>query len=140
MVEKDGELTEAALQKTHIAGKPNYLTCELAECRDSIVENADNLDADARKAKKRDQILARIDVMRDHFWWDHLEKREREEAEEDSRQAAATLPAADKLDKILRYETTMERQLYRAMGQLERLQRMRKGEDVPPPVSVEVTR
>jgi len=26
------------------------------------------------------------------------------------------------------------------MGQLERLQRMRKGEDVPPPVSVEVTR
>ena len=32
------------------------------------------------------------------------------------------------------YETTLERQLYRAMNQLERLQRTRRGEPGPSPV------
>lgn len=53
--------------------------------------------------------------------------------------AADVLPNAEVLDKILRYETTLERQLYRAMHQLERLQRMRKGEFVPAPVTMEVS-
>ncbi len=41
------------------------------------------------------------------------------------------LPAGPAVERILRYETTSERQLY-AMDQLERLQRQRKGEVVPP--------
>ena len=49
------------------------------------------------------------------------------------------LPSAETLDKILRYETKLERQLYRAMNQLERLQRMRQGESVPPPLTMEVS-
>jgi hypothetical protein len=44
------------------------------------------------------------------------------------------------LDKILRYEATVERQLYRAMNQLERLQRRRNGEQVPPPLTMDVSR
>ncbi len=43
------------------------------------------------------------------------------------------------LEKILRYETKLERQMYRVMAQLERLQRMRRGEAVPAPLSVEVS-
>ncbi len=39
----------------------------------------------------------------------------------------------------LRYQTTIENRLYKAMHELERLQRMRKGETVPSPVSVDVT-
>jgi hypothetical protein len=39
-------------------------------------------------------------------------------------------------DKLLRYEAHLDRQLYRAMDQLERLQRQRKGENVPPPINV----
>lgn len=62
-----------------------------------------------------------------------------EEAEHDAQVAASVLPAADTLDKILRYETKLERQLYRAMAQLERLQRMRHGEAIPAPLSVEVS-
>jgi len=50
----------------------------------------------------------------------------------------ATMPSSDTPDKILRYETTLERQLYRAMHQLERLQRMRKGENVPAPLTMEL--
>ena len=63
----------------------------------------------------------------------------REAAEEEARQAAAVLPSPEVLDKILRYETKLERQMYRAMSQLERLQRMRQGEAVPPPMTLEVS-
>ena len=65
---------------------------------------------------------------------------EREDKEEDARQAAEVLPSPEALDKILRYEGTMERQLYRAMNQLERLQRRRNGESVPPPITMDVSR
>jgi hypothetical protein len=37
-----------------------------------------------------------------------------------------------------RYESAIENKLYRAMHQLERLQRMRKGETLPAPVAVDV--
>lgn len=39
----------------------------------------------------------------------------------------------------LRYQTTVENRLYKAMHELERVQRMRKGEAVPSPVAVDVT-
>ena len=38
----------------------------------------------------------------------------------------------------MRYETALERQIYKAMDALERLQRARQGEKLPPPVSMEV--
>jgi hypothetical protein len=43
------------------------------------------------------------------------------------------------LDTLLRYETAIERQLYRAIDQLERLQRQRAGDYVPPPVKVGIS-
>jgi len=39
-------------------------------------------------------------------------------------------------DKLLRYEAHLDRHLDRAMDQLERLQRRRKGEIVPPPLNI----
>jgi len=68
---------------------------------------------------------------------DRCEKREA--AEEEARQAAAVLPSPEVLDKIMRYETTLQRQMYRAMSQLERLQRMRQGEAVPAPMMMEMS-
>jgi hypothetical protein len=43
------------------------------------------------------------------------------------------------IDRILRYQTTINRQLFQAMKQLERLQRLRKGEDLPAPLTVQVS-
>jgi hypothetical protein len=43
-----------------------------------------------------------------------------------------------KWQDVSRYETTIERQMYRAMQELERIQRARRGEPVPPPLKVEV--
>jgi hypothetical protein len=50
------------------------------------------------------------------------------------------LPPADVTDKLLRYESHLDRQLYRAMDQLERLQRLRRGEHVPPPLNINLGR
>jgi hypothetical protein len=51
----------------------------------------------------------------------------------------ALLPSPEVLDKILRYEAALERQLYRAMNQLERLQRRRQGENIPAPLTMEIS-
>jgi hypothetical protein len=50
------------------------------------------------------------------------------------------IPPAETLDRVLRAEAAAERSLGRAIDQLERLQRRRLGEAVPPPVSVRLTR
>lgn len=65
---------------------------------------------------------------------------EREKLAVDAECRALSLPSADVIDKILRYEAHVDRQLYRAMDQLERLQRQRRGESVPPPLNVNLGR
>ena len=55
----------------------------------------------------------------------------------ETEEARRHLPGSGVVDKILRYETTLERELYRALHQLERIQRRKKGENVPPPIAVE---
>lgn len=43
------------------------------------------------------------------------------------------------LDLLIRYESSLERAFDRALNQLERLQRIRKGQPVPPTLSVNVS-
>lgn len=50
----------------------------------------------------------------------------------------AGLPAGHGLDRLLKYETTIEKQFYKALSELERIQRLRGGEPVPPPLKLEV--
>lgn len=49
------------------------------------------------------------------------------------------LPLNTELDRILRYETAIQRQLVHAINQLERMQRARRGEHVPAPLSVQLS-
>ena len=88
------------------------------ECRKRILEII---------ALKEDSLRIALDVMK-----------EREKLELQSNLARLALPDEANAERILRYETAVERQLYRAISQLERLQSQRKGHIVPPPVSVEV--
>jgi hypothetical protein len=48
------------------------------------------------------------------------------------------VPDTPQLDRLLRYEASLERAIDRALSQLERLQRMRKGQPVLPPIKVEI--
>ena len=56
------------------------------------------------------------------------------------RDAAVLVPEEKDCDHLIRYEAHLDRVLDRALGQLERLQRMRLGQPVLPPVRVEVSR
>ena len=46
---------------------------------------------------------------------------------------------ADALSKLSRYECSLERGLYRALHELQRLQAARSGRDVAPPVAIDVS-
>ena len=52
----------------------------------------------------------------------------------------AAIPKDEVLDRLLRAEAATERALNRAIDRLERLQRRRLGEAIPPPVTVHLTR
>ncbi len=71
------------------------------------------------------------------LWMDR--RQEREDAEERARQTAALLPSAEVLEKIPRHQTALKRQLFHAMNQLERLQRRRLGENIPAPLTMDIS-
>lgn len=137
-VEQDGELTEAATQ-IPLNGRPNSLSQELERLRLRLRENPEGLEEAAWRERNRQAVLAQLDRKLRTLHWCKNACERREQAEEQAQQAAAALPALPALDKILRYESKLERQLYRALAQLERLQRMRRGEAVPAPLTVEVS-
>jgi len=138
-VEKVGELTEASLKRFRYDGKSNSLWAELEKLRLQLSQDANGLDEATRREESKKQALGFIDRKLTFLRWGRTHCEKREAAEEAARQAAAVLPAPEVLDKILRYETTLHRQMFRAMSQLERLQRMRHGEAVPAPIMMDVS-
>jgi hypothetical protein len=54
------------------------------------------------------------------------------------RRKLGCIPDAHGLDRLLKYEGSIERQFYRALSELERLQRIRRGDHVPAPVNIDL--
>jgi hypothetical protein len=54
------------------------------------------------------------------------------------RKKLGAVPGGYELDQLLKYEGSIERQFYKAVDQLERLQRMRAGDNVPAPISIDL--
>lgn len=50
-----------------------------------------------------------------------------------------SVPDSPSLDRLLRYEASLDRTIDRTLSQLERLQRMRKGQPVPPEIQLKVS-
>ena len=48
------------------------------------------------------------------------------------------IPESEALNRILKYQALNDRRLQRALTQLERLQRQRRGDYVPPPAKISV--
>ena len=48
------------------------------------------------------------------------------------------VPSKEELERLLRYEGAIERQFYKALNQLERVQRLRSGDKIPPPLEVDL--
>jgi hypothetical protein len=105
------------------------------------VEGPSPASAEDKRAHETLAYMAtRIDYQLDHInlLERYAEQREKLEGEAEAR--SFSLPPADVTDKLIRYEAHLDRQLYRAMDQLERLQRLRGGETVPPPLNVNLGR
>ncbi len=81
--------------------------------------------------------LAAIDRSSEMINSWHDEESSEEALRTEARAARAAIPDSSEMDQILRYGTTNDRKMYRAMAQLERLQRQRKGEPVPPAIRLE---
>jgi len=50
-----------------------------------------------------------------------------------------TVPEGPQADRLLRYEAALSREIDRTLNQLERTQRMRLGQPVPPPINLNIT-
>ena len=168
-VERDGELTEATCESVRkwFMNHPNAIARQLEEFRERMATDvsaakasadtsavagaladtsadgtadAEGLSEEEMKENHQRGMLMFIDEKLEEYAKLSEQREEREDKDEWARQAADVLPSAKVLDKILRYEGALERQMYRALLQLERLQRRREGEDVPPPMTMEVLR
>jgi len=138
-VEQAGELTESAVQSVTFQDKPYSLTEDLEKLRAQLQPSPDGLDEAALRARRKEQALAYLDRELRFIAWQKVKCEEHEQKEEEARLAAAVLPTPAVLDKLMRYETMLQRQLHRDMNQLERLQRRRLGAAVPPPLAVEMS-
>ena len=115
------------------------LSNKLQKFRTWLVSNSEKLETEALRGRHKEQVLKYLDRKIRELGHVQARCEKREDSEEEAKQAAAVLPSAEVLEKIQRYETKLEKQQYRAMAQLERLQRMRQGEMVPPPLTVDVS-
>jgi hypothetical protein len=138
-VEKEGHLTEHSVKSVMLLGKPYSLTHQLEELRLKLQQNPEGLDEAAFQAKQKEQALAYLSRKISHVGWEIDRCEKREDMEEHARQAADVMPSAETLEKLLRYETTIQKKLYRAMNHLERLQRRRQGENIPAPLAMEIS-
>ncbi len=95
-------------------------------------------DAACREQKKA-EVLRFLKQQIGAFQYSEIQCSKREEAEDVARLAVAMLLSAKRLEKIQMYETKLERQLYWAMAQLGRVQRMRQGKNIPAAISGSVS-
>jgi hypothetical protein len=98
-------------------------------------ESTPSSDVGDETSKTRALVVEAINVRREMI--KVFEKRA-EECESLAEARCLSLPPAEVIDKHIRYGAQANRELYRAMGELERLQRQRKGENVPPPLNVKL--
>jgi hypothetical protein len=154
-VEAEGELTEAALADFDLSlgNDPDVLVSSLEALHEGLAagrrSRSDNsltessgasssqgpsrtgekLEEKVRAAHKTEVVkLIEAEMIRLLYQEEECEKGER--VEEQVRQSASILPGVTAMDRILRYEKGLERQLYGAMKQLERLQKGRKMDEV----------
>jgi hypothetical protein len=121
------------------SAKPNEIISELAGLRESFESNPERLPPEKPRARHLKDVFACLDRRIDEYESLADTCQEHVAAEDAVRRAAAQLPTGEVVEKIVRYESALLRQLFRSLNHLERLQRRRLGETVPPPMSLDVS-
>jgi hypothetical protein len=99
--------------------------------------DAGDLLAAARREREKSQAEGRAECERLRREAARVERRLR--AEEDRLRRKRMLPDGPTLDKLMRYEAHLGRQMLQALHALERLQAARAGAPAPPPAALDVT-
>jgi len=92
---------------------------------------------DVRKIIKA-SLVSYIDLGLDWLNEQYEKVKKQEKLEDQAARLEAHLPDQAALDKICRYEAHLERQLSKAMDQLEKHQRARLGPNTPPPLNLDL--
>jgi hypothetical protein len=139
-IEIVGQVTEQQIKELrHYEQEPNDIVRKLAALLHSLNSNPQKLPPDNLRAQHLKETLDYLDGQISEFEDLITERKQQMDAEDTMRRNVAMLPTGDTLEKIVRYESALQRQLCRSMNQLERLQRRRFGENVPPPVVMDVS-
>lgn len=159
---KDWEKDKKDLSKMHRGGKPLDEIADwddnwewLAEKVNDILPEMDE-DTTPDPKEMRQLLNTQANWSDDQIWQAHIElcddriKYHKEQIlalqkEKESNKLAlqvqmklGSIPEGDDLNRLLKYEGAIERQFYKAIDQLERLQRLRKGDNVPAPVNIDL--
>jgi hypothetical protein len=139
-IESSGGFTEARLKELQrYVPDPNEIVSKLAAMRAHRISNPEKLPPDELRARHLKESLDYVDEQIAEFENLIIQREEQINTEDAMRRSMAMMPSSDVLEKIVRYESALQRQLYRSMNQLERLQRRRLGETVPPPAVMDVS-
>lgn len=133
------KLIYGGLDLTNIRGTP--VTDEynhwLAQSKAAAERPKDDNRSSIEKYKEKMLQVLDEEIQRIHKL---VEKQEAHQAEAtELKKLSGSIPWEPGMERILRYEASLERAFDRALAQLERLQRMRLGQPVAPPIKVDVT-
>ena len=92
---------------------------------------------DPEEAKTK--MIKRIDWEIDHLGNLRKMSEDMENRRVQLQVEASVVPPPGVLDRLLRYEANLDRSFDRTLSQLERLQRIRLGQSVPPPVKIDLS-
>lgn len=118
--------------------------CELSEFEDYINYYDEKITEEELVKKKKLSIKPTQDEVENH-----IEKRidlykevkkylKKELNERIEKEKYGSIVGSDTLEKLSRYQTTNQKQLFQCLSELERIQRRRQKEYVPPPINVNV--
>jgi hypothetical protein len=101
--------------------------------RPTDAKNAATSEAEGEREFARAMLLSSLEGLKSAIraeQFRHLEYLTRRAA---AQRNALGVPQEAVLDRLMRYENQLLRNIYRAEHELERMQRLRRGEEVPPP-------
>jgi hypothetical protein len=138
LLEKTAEAAELDIYE--MRGWPAYVNDNTLEDLDwTAARLLECVQIVAKKAKRDlDDLLSQLAGDARDTLHHAQEKREKLLAAHDRERRSLLLPDTLTLEKLSRYETTLERSLFKALHELERRQAARDGQVVPLPVAVDV--
>ncbi len=139
MIEHTGEISEELIQKIfeRMPGIERRLLAHDKDAQERIEESGMSRRSQTSNPQMRSKILA-ASITNAITFLEQLAKRRLANVVEAAIGQHA-IPNSEALDRLLRYETTIERQLSRSYDRLERLQRRRSGEWIAPPLTERLT-